>query len=331
MSAERSGSPALGIAGRRLRRICRVSCRSDGARWRSAAYLRLRSAFHGSWMGVRALGIVPLGLLVLLAVSCHKRTEPEGIVLARVGSATLDLGAFASVPADSILKGKEHARLRSAVQNWVENQLLAQEAIRRGLENDPAILQELERLRSQLLANAVLERMLPDTFHVGEDEIRSYYERNREDFRRAEEEVRLQQILVPQRFLAEEIYSRASQGEDFATLAQQYSQGAWAAQGGYVGSLPMAQLPEKFRRLLVGARPGQVLRPIQVEDGFVVIKVLGIYPAGSYLELDEVRSRIEMELKRQKYQAAYRELIRTLSSRTDVWINEEVLGRGGRE
>ncbi|MDZ7372969.1 MAG: peptidyl-prolyl cis-trans isomerase [candidate division KSB1 bacterium] len=247
-------------------------------------------------------------------------------MLARVGSATLDLGALRTAWADTLSGDMQRAALRRVVQNWIEDQLLAQEAVRRGLAEDPAIDHELERLRSQLLANVALERLLPDTFRVSEEEIRAYYEANRDAYRRTEDEVRVQQILVSQRFLAQEIYDRASQGEDFAALAKQYSQGPLAERGGDVGFVPVSYLPEKLRRAVVAARPGSLLRPLPLEDGFLVVKVLALAPAGSYRELDEVRPRIEMELKRRKHEEAYRRLIQELSSRTDVWVNEALLG-----
>jgi len=274
---------------------------------------------------VRVFGVVAASLGILLGLSCG-REEDRSHFVAMVGDRGLDTEAVrALIPNSSGDVGKR-TELRQYVENWIETELLASEARRRGLEDDPAILRELERVKDELLAQAALRLLLPDTFTVTDRELEEYYQAKQEAYRRAQDEVRLQQIVVSQKSLAQEIYRRAVGGEDFAELARRYSEGPWAKRGGDTGMVPLANLPASLRQRLRRAKTGDVLRPIRIEDGYLVAKVLGLFPAGSVRALDEVRSEIEVKLKRRKYRRAYRALIRELSTRTEVWVNENLLG-----
>lgn len=277
---------------------------------------------------VRRSRLLALGALVAFVVVGCERGVKESDILARVGDRVLDRE---SMEVAGMPERTRYDDVRRAVETWVATQLLAQEARRRGLSENPRIVEELNRLRDELLATEALRLLLPDTFHVTEQEIEEFYEQNRESFRRDEEEVRLVVAFVSQATLANDIYRRASAGEDMAALARNYSEGPWKERGGDTGVIPLRTLPDKLRSRVARARTGQLLRPLKLEDGYAVVKVVAKYESGSIRGLEEVRSLIELELKNQKYRKAYVELVRDLSSRTEVWINEEFLRKGDQD
>ena len=88
--------------------------------------------------------------------------------------------------------------------------------------------------------------------------------------------------------------------DSFAELAKTYSQDPGsAAQGGDLGSFSRGAMVKPFEDAVFGAKVGDIVGPIETDFGYHVIKVTGITPP-HVQSFDEVKGRIESELKRQK-------------------------------
>ena len=273
------------------------------------------------YVGVGVALAVGLGLL---NGGCSKH-EQHVQVVARVGDAVLtveDLDQDLPVEVRSRLVP---GQLREYVENWVQRELFAQEAVRRGYESDRSLQRELERLKRELLAQRAIEALMPDTFRVSEESARKYYEAHRDEFVRDVDEVELAEIWVSQMALAKDIYARARSGEDFGALAEKYSEGPGAKRGGLIGTVPLQSLPAPLRKRVARAKPGTLLRPIVFEKGVVVVKVLNKYPAKSVRDFEDVRAQIVAELQQEEYRKAYEAALQELSQRKEVWVNDNLL------
>src|SRR6185312_13733114 len=100
---------------------------------------------------------------------------------------------------------------------------------------------------------------------------------------------------------AEEIAAKARANPDsFAQLAKENSQDPGSAsQGGDLGSFSRGAMVKPFEDAVFGAKVGDIVGPIQTDFGYHVIKVTGIKPP-HVQSFDEVKARIEADLKRQK-------------------------------
>jgi peptidyl-prolyl cis-trans isomerase SurA len=72
---------------------------------------------------------------------------------------------------------------------------------------------------------------------------------------------------------ANEVYQRASKGEDFAKLAVAYSNSEDALQGGSLGWRQGSELPTFLSSLILGLKPGQVGAPVRSPTGFHIVKL----------------------------------------------------------
>jgi parvulin-like peptidyl-prolyl isomerase len=74
--------------------------------------------------------------------------------------------------------------------------------------------------------------------------------------------------------IAQELYFRISSGEqDFAELAQEYSEGPEAKTGGKIGPVPLPQShPALIERLRQG-KVGQIFPPIQIDQWYVLLRL----------------------------------------------------------
>ncbi|MFA5832285.1 MAG: peptidylprolyl isomerase [Bacteroidota bacterium] len=76
--------------------------------------------------------------------------------------------------------------------------------------------------------------------------------------------------------LAGELMARAHRGEDFASLARQYStEPAAATSGGDLGWFGKGRMVKEFETAALAGRPGQILGPVKTQFGIHIIKIEG--------------------------------------------------------
>ena len=146
---------------------------------------------------------------------------------------------------------------------------------------------------------------------VTPEEIDQYYRLNTDRFTQ-EKQVSARHILITvdkekgsageeiARQKAEDIKKRIDQGEDFAKLAQEFSQDVGTApKGGDLGSFKKGQMVKPFEEAAFSLKPGDVSPPVQSQFGFHIIKVESVVEEKTQ-SLEEVQTTIEEELKEEK-------------------------------
>ena len=113
-------------------------------------------------------------------------------------------------------------------------------------------------------------------------EIESYYQKNIDEYRVPEKRV-LSYALFPKTpsnadstaayNTAVDVLEQARTGVDFAQLAQEYSEGPSASQGGDLGWFARGQMVPEFEEAAFKSREGDVVGPVQTRFGYHVIKV----------------------------------------------------------
>jgi peptidyl-prolyl cis-trans isomerase SurA len=82
----------------------------------------------------------------------------------------------------------------------------------------------------------------------------------------------------------EMLNSRIRQGEDFAMLAQNYSEDPnTAPNGGDLGFIPESALQKvspELQKNIDGMTPGQVTPPLHMQEGYRILKLISREPAG---------------------------------------------------
>jgi peptidyl-prolyl cis-trans isomerase SurA len=72
---------------------------------------------------------------------------------------------------------------------------------------------------------------------------------------------------------ANDVYQRASKGEDFGKLAVAYSNSEDALEGGSLGWREGSELPTFLESLILSLKPGQVGAPLRTPTGFHIVKL----------------------------------------------------------
>lgn len=122
-----------------------------------------------------------------------------------------------------------------------------------------------------------------DSVQVTDDEIEDYYHKNKEEFK-VEEQRKLNYVLFSTdpsaedttkiEKLAQEIKADAEAGEDFAKLADEYSDDPSVTKNhGDLGYFEKGQMVPEFSEAAFSGKPGQIVGPIKTNYGLHIIKI----------------------------------------------------------
>ena len=150
---------------------------------------------------------------------------------------------------------------------------------------------------------------------VSEEEVLDFYNAHKDERFTEEKQVQARHILfsladgaseerkADTRSTAQEILGRARKGEDFAALAEEYSQDTGTARnGGDLGFFGRGRMVRPFEEAAFGIEVGQVSDLVETTFGFHIIKVEAIQPK-RIKPLEEVADTVTEELLERKSQA----------------------------
>lgn len=219
----------------------------------------------------------------------------------------------------------------------------SKEEFQRKLKGQGLELSELrQEMRANLFVNKLINKEISSRIKVGDGEIAAYYQRNRATFNVPETKYHLAQIEVTPVADAEirnlknddaknpmsaerkirALYASLMAGEDFATVAQEYSEDpSTATGGGDMGFVPASALVAnpQLRQVVGSLKVGQISGIIQTPRGYHIIKLLGREDAGQYpLSDPRVQSAVRQTLMTEKEQLLKTSYIERLRNQAKV-------------
>jgi len=176
--------------------------------------------------------------------------------------------------------------------------LLAQEAVKKGLDKDPSVTAALQFQKMELLGRAALEDYIR-AHPIKEETLKAEYDNTKA--KAGESEDRTRHILVNSEKEAKELIAKLTTGKKakFEDLAKKYSKDTSAGNGGDLGwVLPVNLVPE-FAQALLKLKKGEVTKnPVQTRFGWHVIR-LDDSRKLDFPEYDKIKNRIANQLQQQ--------------------------------
>ncbi|HOJ43480.1 MAG TPA: peptidylprolyl isomerase, partial [Syntrophorhabdaceae bacterium] len=218
---------------------------------------------------------------------------------------------------------------QSGKKNYLEKiimkKLLLREAKKEDIEKNPEFQERLKDIKEQLVIEFLLKKKINVDAQITEDDLKQYYEKNKEAFKR-DREINTRHILVNTEDEARQIKEKISKGEDFAELAKKYSIDPSAkANGGEIGFHPKGTLlPEYEAAAFKLNKVGQISDIVKTKFGYHIIKLEGIRPP-SYMPYEEVKDYIKQKIAQEKQTQALEKYITNLKSTAKITINEDLL------
>ncbi len=180
-----------------------------------------------------------------------------------------------------------------------------------------------ETLKMMLQRQRWLEGQIGDKDAVADEEVKKFYEANKEKFQQPET-VEASHILflvdpdAPEDVVAKKLEAakqaaaRAAKGDDFNALAKELSEEPAAKEsGGSLGTFSEQEMIPEFSKAAFTQKIGEVGVPVRTQYGWHVIKVTAKKPAGM-VPFDEVKEDIQNYLKNEKQEAAVQEILKSL-------------------
>ena len=141
-----------------------------------------------------------------------------------------------------------------------------EEAYKQALESNKMTEKEL---RTQAKEFILYSKATSDGVDITDEKLKEYYETNKAKY----SVVKAQHILVADEATAKTLKTRLDAGEDFATLAKEFSTDGSAAQGGDLGEFTKGQMVEEFENVAFSIEVNTVSDPVATQFGYHLIKV----------------------------------------------------------
>ncbi len=282
-------------------------------------------------------------LVLLLGILPACPWDPQQGVIAQVNGEKIRVGEFQQVLRE--IGSRDETSRRNTLDFLIEEKLLLQEAQKRGLrlsdeEKDPLIglksgysddtLREIlqkqgiteaewlnkqeRRLLFEKLFDAVLGSSPPAL-----SELQTAYRKDRAQFRLPEQS-HCRQIVTSTRAKAEIILSLLAKGENFAELAQKYSESPDREKGGDLGFVSPGELPPMMDEACFRFEPGQTSGIVASAYGFHIFRVIERTPPRS-LSFAEARPLLEKEWQEKNRERLLRPWLEKLHQSAKIEID----------
>jgi peptidyl-prolyl cis-trans isomerase C len=222
--------------------------------------------------------------------------------------------------------------LRQVVQTMVISNL----AREKGFDKKPDVKEQLQLFTDNFLANEFLKREVAQKITVPEDELKSYYESHKEEFK-TPEMARASHILIKvnpsasaeekkaAKEKAEVILKKIRNGEDFAKLASEFSDDPGSKiKGGDIGFFSRGRMVKPFEDAAFSLKPGEVSGIVETQFGFHIIKLEEKKDAGIE-NFDAVKERISQKLLQERIKTKVTEFIDNAMKGAKAEIHPEVI------
>jgi peptidyl-prolyl cis-trans isomerase SurA len=219
-------------------------------------------------------------------------------------------------------------------------------------------LDELKaRIRKDESVKKLFNKEITSKINITDADVANFYNANRGSFNLPEPQIHMAQIVVtahpdpnvrnlkndkaktPEeaRRKMEAIATRLRQGEDFAMVAQNYSEDPQTTPNGgdlgFMGESSLNQTSPELRKLILSLQPGQLSPVIPTQDGFRIFKMISKEAAGQR-DLSDPRAQQQiretlLERKDQLLKTAYYEMARNEAKVVD-YMARTVIGDAGK-
>ncbi|MBE6622341.1 MAG: peptidylprolyl isomerase [Ruminococcaceae bacterium] len=192
----------------------------------------------------------------------------------------------------------------------INRRLLLASAKRDLLEMEPAFKKQLAAVKDELLTKYAINKAV-ENVKVTDDELKAYYEENRENLRQGET-VRASHILVDTEEKALAIKAEIDAGTvSFADAAKQNSTCPSKENGGDLGAFGHGQMVPEFDQAAFALAVGVVSDPVKTQFGYHLILVTEKNEDTEY-PFDDIKEQLKEQLLSEKQQKAFNSKINQL-------------------
>lgn len=257
-----------------------------------------------------------LGCFLLMMFIQANVFAQDNAVVAKIGERKITLADFKRVTdyfdAERQKMLETNPQLKETVlRQFIQSMVISDLAKQKGFDRNPEIKEQLQFFSDNFLANEYLKREIAQKVTVSDDELKSYYESHKDEFK-TQDMVKARHILVRVDNSASddekkkakektELYlKKIKDGEDFAKLASDFSDDPGSkAKGGDLGFFPRGRMVKPFDDAAFSLKPGETSGIVETQFGFHIIKVEDRKDS-SVESFDVVKERLKQKLSQDR-------------------------------
>ncbi|MFR9694809.1 peptidylprolyl isomerase [Bacillus mobilis] len=174
-----------------------------------------------------------------------------------------------------------------------------------------------EQLKDVIKLDKLKQKLALEHLKIQDKDLKALYEQKKP-------EMRVSHILVSDETLAKDIKSKIDSGEDFGSLAKEFSQDiATTEKGGDIGYFKEGDMVQAFQDAARKLKVGEVSQPVKTDFGYHVIKLLDEKKLPSF---EQMKPQLQSELISNKMdQTKINAEIQKLLDKDNIKIGEEKL------
>jgi peptidyl-prolyl cis-trans isomerase C len=187
---------------------------------------------------------------------------------------------------------------KAIIDNLTLQMVVAQEAVRKGLDKAPEVAEQLDAIRQSVLANAYVQDYIKNN-PVTDDMLKAEYDRIKATISGSEYKAR--HILVGTQAEAKDIIARLNKDpKAFAKLAMERSKDQGSkAKGGDLGWFDLSRMVPEFADAVSKLEKGKfTVEPVKTQFGYHVILLEDSKPIEAP-PMDEVKPQLSQQLQQQ--------------------------------
>jgi len=259
-------------------------------------------------------------LLVFWTITACDPAPNEKDYIASVGDSYLRTEEFEKlIQANSPVEEQ-----RRIINDWVNQELLFQEALKRRLHETVILKRHLEQTKKDLVISALIDAEFGrKEIKIEQSDIDQYYAIHKDSYVRQEPEIRARHILISSFRDAIGLRTALREGADFSDMAHKHSEDLDTYHiGGDLGLINHSTEPILWMACM-SLELNTISSPIQTDYGYHLIEVLAKYEEGSLRKIDEIEKQITEAVVWEKHRSRMQELVTSLKKNAD-WIIKDL-------
>ncbi len=217
------------------------------------------------------------------------------------------------------------------LQNWLAQEILYRQALEDGLGDKPRTKRVLEDLARGVLSQELMNQKLASGVSITETDVQTYYAAHKDQYVEPAR-AQISHLRVSDEGQAHELLKRIKGGEDFAALAQEFSEdqgskdngGRIADDVGPGPSVPGIGDANEINAAIFAAEGATVLdKPFQTDQGWEIVRVEE-KSSERQRSFDEAAQQVTTDLLRRKRQEVQNKYIKEMMDKYNVVIHTSV-------
>jgi len=250
--------------------------------------------------------------------ACSQPEKPDSYI-ARVNNSYLNEAEFIELADSQSVSEKSRAMV---IKNWVRQEILLQEAVKKGITETTEFKRTVENSRRQLAASLLLQGIAASSQPVvTTEELENYYKENQSSFRNPFNAYYFNRINFSNRDVAVMFRSELMMNGWTVTLNKFSEDPSLVKFENEVLVSEQDIYPVRLLRLLEGLYPLEISIVIPDDRGYyTVVQLLDKYPAQAIPPYEAVKSEVERRYKAALTELALENYINDLYSLSEIEI-----------